>query len=75
MVPIPRLDTNLEAMLSQEPHSSCAKCAYVIPTYEISYLVDQAPRNKTELLQLVQVRAGSAWFAITREMLYKVEGN
>jgi len=55
MVPTPGMDLQLEAFIKkQEESNNCTKCAYVIPTYEISSNSTHLPRNKTELLQFVK---------------------
>ena len=55
MVPTPGMDIQLETFLEkQEKKNNCSKCAYVIPTYEISINSTHLPSNKTELLQFVK---------------------
>jgi len=55
MVPTPGMDLQLETFIKkQEEMNNCTKCAYVIPTYEISSNSTHLPRNKTELLQFVK---------------------
>ena len=55
MVPTPGMDLQLETFIKkQEEMSNCTKCAYVIPTYEISSNSTHLPSNKTELLQFVK---------------------
>jgi len=55
MVPIPGMDLQLETFIKkQEEMNNCTKCAYVIPTYEISSKSTHLPSNKTELLQFVK---------------------
>jgi len=55
MVPTPGMDTQLETFIKkQEERNNCTKCAYVIPTYEISSNSTHLPSNKTELLQFVK---------------------
>jgi len=55
MVPIPSMDLQLESFLkTQDKLNNCTKCAYVIPTYEISNNSTHLPRNKTELLKFVK---------------------
>ena len=62
MIPIPGMDLDLEDFLTKENAKSepCDKCAYVIPTYEISSKnTTHMPVNKTELLTLVKVQVQS----------------
>ena len=55
MVPTPGMDLQLETFIKkQEEMNNCTKCAYVIPTYEISSNSTHLPSNKTELLQFVK---------------------
>jgi len=55
MVPTPGMDMQLERFIKkQEERNNCTKCAYVIPTYEISSNSTHLPSNKTELLQFVK---------------------
>jgi len=55
MVPTPGMDTRLETFLRKDQdQNNCTKCAFVIPTYEISKDVVRLPTNKTELVQLVK---------------------
>ena len=55
MVPTPGMDLQLETFLEkQEERNNCSKCAYVIPTYEISINSTHLPTNKTELVQFVK---------------------
>ena len=55
MVPTPGMDLQLETFLEkQDKKNNCSKCAYVIPTYEISVNSTHLPSNKTELLQFVK---------------------
>jgi hypothetical protein len=52
MVPTPGMDLQLETFLEKEQKRS--KCAYVIPTYEISHRTYHLPTNKKELLELLK---------------------
>ena len=55
MVPTPGMDLQLETFIKkQEEMNNCTKCAYVIPTYEITSNSTHLPSNKTELLQFVK---------------------
>jgi len=55
MLPTPGMDMELEQFLQrQEERGNCSKCAYVVPTYEISNNATHTPVNKTELLQFVK---------------------
>ena len=55
MVPTPNMDLQLEKFLEkQDKMGNCSKCAYVIPTYEISTKSTHLPANKTELLEFVK---------------------
>ena len=55
MVPTPGMDLQLETFLEKEQkRSNCSKCAYVIPTYEISHKTNHLPTNKRELLELLK---------------------
>ena len=55
MVPTPGMDLHLETFLEKEQkRSNCSKCAYVIPTYEISHKTNHLPTNKRELLELLK---------------------
>lgn len=58
MIPIPKMDLDLEDFLTRENSKPkpCVKCAYVVPTYEISKDSDHMPINKTELITYVKVR-------------------
>ena len=59
MIPIPKMDLNLENFLALEnaKEKPCGKmCAFVIPTYEISMAVSHMPVNKTELLKFIKVK-------------------
>jgi len=57
MVPgSPTMYQDLEAFLARQDElaTPCDKCAYVIPTYEISDEVKSLPTNKTQLVDLVK---------------------
>lgn len=54
MVPTPGMDLELEKFLEKEERNNCSKCAYVIPTYEISNKAANLPTSKTELLDLIK---------------------
>ena len=54
MVPTPGMDLELETFLEKEEKKNCSKCAYVIPTYEISHKSKKLPASKTELLSLIK---------------------
>jgi len=43
------MDEELEIFFSKKSTAACAKCVYVVPTFEISYNSTQAPGNKTQL--------------------------
>lgn len=56
MIPYPDLDMELETFLYQDSTAnSCDKCAFVVPGYELSSSLQEAPKNKTELMKLVKV--------------------
>ncbi|KAF2367103.1 hypothetical protein FHG87_002158, partial [Trinorchestia longiramus] len=52
MLSIPRMSDQLNDFLSGRGIYTCNKCAYVIPTYEISVRATKNPENKQELLKL-----------------------
>ena len=55
MVPTPGMDLHLETFLQRDQETNnCTKCAFVIPTYEISRNSTHLPRNKSELLTYVK---------------------
>ena len=55
MVPTPGMDLHLETFLQRDQeNNNCTKCAFVIPTYEISRNSTHLPRNKSELLTYVK---------------------
>ena len=54
MVPTSGMDLQLETFLAKQEMYNCTKCAYVIPTYEVSTKSSHLPTNKTELLQFVK---------------------
>eukprot|EP00095_Tigriopus_kingsejongensis_P007170 maker-scaffold211_size255937-snap-gene-1.15 protein:Tk07170 transcript:maker-scaffold211_size255937-snap-gene-1.15-mRNA-1 annotation:"n-acetyllactosaminide beta- -n-acetylglucosaminyltransferase-like" len=54
MIPNPGLDRDLDLFLSQPEAQECDKCAYVVPTYEISTTSSHMPVNKTELLAFLK---------------------
>ena len=55
MVPAPGMDMRLEAFLAKDQElGNCTKCAFVIPTYEISTEAQRLPANKTELVSYVK---------------------
>ena len=45
---------DLETFLEKEERKNCSKCAYVIPTYEISHKAENLPASKAELLSLIK---------------------
>jgi len=54
MVPTPGMDTRLETFLARDQElGNCTKCAFVIPTYEISREAARLPANKTELVTYI----------------------
>jgi len=54
MVPTPGMDLLLESFLTKDQeYNNCTKCAFVIPTYEISVDASHLPQNKTELVQYI----------------------
>ena len=54
MVPSPGMDLQLETFLQKDQETNnCTKCAFVIPTYEISGNSSHLPQNKSELLSFV----------------------
>ena len=56
MMPYPGLDLELEEFFHRDSEaSSCEKCAYVVPGYELSAGLSEAPKNKKELIDLVEV--------------------
>jgi hypothetical protein len=56
MIPSPGLNSELEKFLSEEAQDKCDKCAYVVPVYEINSNVSSLPENKTELVELVELK-------------------
>merc|ERR1712004_823573 len=55
MVPAPGMDLRLETFLARDQKlGNCTKCAFVIPTYEISTEAQRLPVNKTELVSYVK---------------------
>jgi len=55
------MDDRLEAVMSTQEVSDCEKCAYVIPTYEISDSLKTFPTSKVELLELVKNKTARAF--------------
>ena len=54
MVPTPGMDLRLETFLAKDQElGNCTKCAFVIPTYEISTEAGRLPVNKTELVSYI----------------------
>jgi len=54
MVPTPGMDLRLETFLAKDQElGNCTKCAFVIPTYEISTEAGRLPANKTELVSYI----------------------
>ena len=58
MIPISKMDLDLEDFLNQENSgpNPCTKCAYVIPTYEIAVNSSRLPINKTDLMSFIKVK-------------------
>jgi len=55
MVPTPGMDLRLETFLAKDQElGNCTKCAFVIPTYEISTEAGRLPANKTELVSYIR---------------------
>ena len=55
MVPTPGMDLQLETFLQKDQETNnCTKCAFVIPTYEISHNSTHLPQNKGELLTFLK---------------------
>ena len=55
MVPTPGMDLQLETFLQKDQETNnCTKCAFVIPTYEISRNSTHLPQNKGELLTFLK---------------------
>ena len=55
MVPTPGMDLQLETFLQKDQETNnCTKCAFVIPTYEISRNSTHLPQNKAELLTFLK---------------------
>ena len=55
MVPTPGMDLQLETFLQKDQETNnCTKCAFVIPTYEISHNSTHLPQNKAELLTFLK---------------------
>lgn len=55
MVPTPGMDLQLEQFLKKDQEmNNCTKCAFVIPTYEISINSTHLPENKAELLGFIK---------------------
>ena len=55
MVPTPGMDLHLETFLQKDQETNnCTKCAFVIPTYEISSKSEHLPRTKEELLTFIK---------------------
>lgn len=55
MVPAPGMDMRLETFLAKDQElGNCTKCAFVIPTYEISTEAQRLPANKTELVSYIK---------------------
>ena len=55
MVPIPGMDLELETFLQKDQQANnCTKCAFVVPTYEISSKCEHLPRTKAELLTFIK---------------------
>ena len=52
MIPNPSLAQDLDEFLAH--HKSCHKCAFVVPTYEISTKSQTIPRTKLELLPMIK---------------------
>ena len=52
MIPNAGLDLSLENFLMKE--QKCAKCAFVVPVYEISTKATHLPNNKTELVSYIK---------------------
>ena len=54
MVPSPGMAARLETFLARDQQlGNCTKCAFVIPTYEISTEAARLPANKTELVTYI----------------------
>ena len=54
MINIPSFSDELNAFLARDEVASCKKCAFVIPTYEISIKEARPPLAKWELLEYIK---------------------
>ncbi|XP_059082616.1 beta-1,4-glucuronyltransferase 1-like [Tigriopus californicus] len=68
MIPNAGLDLDLQEFLSGPEAQECEKCAYVVPTYEISTTSTHMPANKTELLGFLKQKKAR----IFHEAVYKL---
>ena len=56
MIPVRGLDLHLETFVDRPEIEMCGDCAFVVPTYEISYSAVRYPESKRDLLNLVATR-------------------
>ena len=56
MISIRNFSVNLNSFLMRDSIQKCKKCAFVVPTYEISTRAPTNPQTKTELIKYVRRR-------------------
>jgi len=61
MILSPGMDSRLDRLMSSQEVSSCDKCAYVIPTYEISDNINIFPTDKNQLLPMIKNKTARAF--------------